>query len=354
MNVHDIPMVIFTIVSQMAVGTFITLGVIQLVLRGRHDAKVTEHVVAPVTYAVGPVLVLGLVVSIFHVNDVTHIYNVVRNWQHSWLSREILFGLAFAAFGFAFALLNWFKKGSAMLRQGIAVVTALLGIGLLWSESMIYYSLEAVPAWHTWVVPFEFIATATLLGVLTVGSAMMLTTAVRARVAAAHSAAAVDGGTGDADPAIPAEAGAAAAPAASKTGLMAQIRARIEEINSPTTEPEWELTARILKSVAVVGAIVAVAIIVVSTIYVGDLSTGNAAARESADVLSGAEMWVRLVLAGATAIVLGFYVYRLAMTTRLATSRALVRMVLLTGVLALTGEFLGRLLHYEAMLRIGF
>ena len=176
MNVHDIPMVIFTIVSQMAVGTFITLGIIQLVLGRRHDPKVTEHVVAPVTYAVGPVLVLGLAVSVFHVNDVTHIYNVVRNWQHSWLSREILFGLAFAGAGFAFALLNWFKKGSAALRQVVAGLTALLGIGLLWSEAMIYYSLEAVPAWHTWVVPFEFIATASLLGVLTVGSAMMLTT----------------------------------------------------------------------------------------------------------------------------------------------------------------------------------
>lgn len=360
MNVHDIPMVIFTVVSQMAVGTFIALGVIQLVLGRRHDAQVREHVMAPVTYAVGPVLVLGLIVSIFHVNDVTHIHNVVRGWQSSWLAREILFGLAFAVAGFAFALLNWFQRGSAALRQWLAALTALLGVGLLWSEAMIYYSLEAVPAWHTWVVPFEFVATAVLLGVLAVGAAMMVTTEVRARVAPPLSAGAAGAvaPTGDAEAvdavdAVDAERDSeAAAPAAS--GLMAQIRGRIREINAPTTEHEWTLTVRILKAIAVVGAVVAVAIIVVSTIYVGDLSQGNAVARESAAVLSGGRMLVRLLLAGATAILLGFAVYRLAMTTRLANSRTLVRVVLVTGALAVSGEVLGRLLHYEAMLRVGF
>lgn len=263
MNVHDIPMAIFTIVSQMAVGTFITLGIIQLVLGRRHDPKVTEHVVAPVTYVVGPVLVLGLAVSVFHVNDVTHILQrraqlaalvaLTRDPVRPRVRRRRVSvspsstGSRRAARRSARSL-----QGHPAARHRPAVV-----------GSDDDYSLEAVPAWHTWVVPFEFIATASLLGVLTVGSAMMLTTAMRTRVAAAHTdgAEAAEllswhrGRDGGCSRPLPDES-AAAAPA---RGLMAQIRGRIAEINSPTTEQEWQLTTRIMKSVAVVGAIVAVA-----------------------------------------------------------------------------------------------
>ncbi len=347
MNVHDIPMAIFTVITQMAVGTFIALGVVHLLLRRRHGATEAEHVVAPVLYAIGPVMVLGLLVSIFHVNDVTNIINVFRNWDSSWLSREILFGLAFAASGFAFAALEWFRWGSQALRQVVAVVTALLGLGLLWAEAMIYYSLEAVPAWHTWVVPFQFVATSVLLGVLAVGSAMMVTTLVRARAAEAQFSTDLKFGTSTVGAAMVAEA----APATG--GLLAQIRGRIKEINTPTTEVEWQLTTRIVKAMAVIGAVCAMAIIIVSAFHIGDLAQGNAAAQESAAVLSGTMMWVRLVLVGTTAMLLGFSIYRLAMTTHRQTSKALATMVLVTMALALLSEFLGRLLHYESMFRVG-
>ncbi len=63
MNVHDLPLVIFTVFSQMSVGTFITLGVVQFVAARRADAATAERVVAPSLYAIGPTLVVGLAVS---------------------------------------------------------------------------------------------------------------------------------------------------------------------------------------------------------------------------------------------------------------------------------------------------
>lgn len=53
-------------------------------------------------------MVIGLVVSMFHMNDVTHVFNVFRHWGLSWLTREIVFGLLFGAFGFLLAFLQWF------------------------------------------------------------------------------------------------------------------------------------------------------------------------------------------------------------------------------------------------------
>lgn len=347
MIVHDIPMAVFTVVTQMAVGAFIALGVMNLLVRRRHGAEEAEHVIAPVLYAIGPLMVLGLLVSMLHMNDVTNVMNVFRNWNSSWLSREILFGLAFAAFGFFFAVLEWFRWGTPALRQVVASVTAVLGLGLLLAESMIYYSLEAVPAWNTWVVLFQFVATSVLLGVLAVGSALMVTTLVRARAAEARSSGGPSFG--------PSTVGAAmvtdVAPAPS--GLLGQIRSRIAEINAPTTEVEWQLTTRIVKAMAVIGAVVAVAIILVTAFHISDLAQGNAAAQESAAVLTGTMMWIRLLLIGATAILLGFSVYRLALTGHRDVSKALATVVLLTLGIAVFSEFLGRLLHYESMFRVG-
>lgn len=346
MNTHDLPMVIFTLFSQMAVGTFVALGVIQLAIGNRHTQQVRARIIAPVLYAIGPVLVIGLLVSMLHMNDITNTFNVIRHPGSSWLSREILFGVSFAAFGFLFALLEWFEKGSYALRQGIAVITAILGVGLLVSESMIYASLEAVPAWHSWFIPLEFFGTAALLGALAVGAALMMTSWVRERRTLSPQADAAE-----AEPDHGADPSASAAPAGG--GLAVQIRERVSRINAPTSTEEWTVTARILRWVAVVGAATSIILLVATPLYLVQLNLGGAAAQESFAILAGPMLAWRLILLGATAFILGFFVYRMAETVTLSRARVLVTVVMVSLVLALTGEFLGRLLHYESMVRMG-
>lgn len=349
MNVHDLPMVIFTVFSQLAVGTFLTLGVMQVLLQRRYDAQVQERVLAPVMYAVGPVLVVGLIVSMLHMNDVTNTFNVIRHAATSWLSREILFGVAFAAGGFAFALLEWFKWGSYPLRRIVAAVTALLGIGLVTSEAMVYYSVRTVPAWHSWAVIVQFFATTILLGVLAVGAALMVTTMVRARKAERTGASAPDGpegGGGSAEPTT--------AQPTSGGGLAVMVRARVREINAPSSVQEWEITSRALRWIAVVGSIVAIATMVAYPIFLGQLSQGGEAAQASFAILTaGSALAWRLGLLGLTTILLGFFVYRMAGTVTLANARRLASIVVVCLLLAMTSELIGRALHYAANVRVG-
>ena len=343
MDLTDLPMVFFTVVSQMAVGAFIVLGVIQVFARRGHSAQTAERVVAPVLYAIGPVLVLGLIVSMFHMHDVTHTFNVIRNWGSSWLSREIIFGCSFAAFGFGFALLEWFGKGSVAFRHAIAAVAALLGVGLLVSESMIYYSLVAVPAWHSWAVPFQFCATALLLGSLGVAAALMVTTLVRLRAVARVTATADEAGSPAVDePQTPAA-----------HGPMASLMARVAEINAPTSDEEWRLTSTVIKGTALAGAVVAIAILVAYPVYLGGLAQQGGASAEAAAVFSGGLFWSRLVLAALTAILLGFFVFRMAGQATRQHTTTLVVLVLTAFALSAIGEFLARLLHYAAMVKIG-
>ncbi|TIC88785.1 dimethyl sulfoxide reductase [Nocardioides sp. GY 10113] len=361
MSLHDLPMVLFTVFTQMAVGTFLALGVVFLATLGKPKP---DRVIDPVLYAIGPALVFGLAVSTLHMHDITHTLNVIRHWNSSWLTREILFGVAFAGVGFLFALLAWFQIGSRTMRQVVAFVAALLGIGLVWAQSMVYYSLRTVPAWRTWEVPFFFFATTVLLGALAVGAAIMVTTVVRAwHASRAADADGTGGAAPEAGPATGADpgtetsatgSGGGADAGGTKGGIAVQTRARVAEINAPTTEEEWQLTVRILRAIAAVGAATAVAILVVYPVYLADLGRGDAAAQATLDEMTdGPMLWIRLVLLGLTAVVLGVFVYRMAETTPLAQARSLALLVLLCFAMALASELLGRTLHYTTQIRVG-
>jgi anaerobic dimethyl sulfoxide reductase subunit C (anchor subunit) len=333
MDLSDAPMIFFTVVTQMAVGAFLVLGVVRFAAQRGHTITVTERVIAPIVYAIGPAMILGLIVSMFHMHDISHSFFVITHWKTSWLSREILTGCSFAGFGFVYAVLDWFKLGPRVLRQVVAAVAALLGIGLVVSESMIYYSLRVMPAWHTWAVPFQFVATSVLMGCVSVATALMITAWVRLRSSSSASALA--------------DAGAA------PVGLWAKAKARVAEINAPGSDEEWALTASVTKVIGLVGALTGVAILVAYPLYIGGLGRGNAAAVAAAGVFSGGLFVARLALVAVSVVLLGVLVYRLAGRVTVSAARMLSVLMVVVFVLAIVGEFLGRYLHYMAMIKAG-
>lgn len=86
MNLHELPMIIFTVVSQMAVGMFIILGVVDLWLSTKVNDETADRLVTPIVYVIGPTLVFAMISSMFHMNDITNMLNVIRNWGTSWLA----------------------------------------------------------------------------------------------------------------------------------------------------------------------------------------------------------------------------------------------------------------------------
>lgn len=328
MNTHELPMILFTVIAQMCVGAFIGLGVIQLAARARFKQKTIDQVTTPVLWAIGPILVAGLAVSMLHMNDIMHTLNVFRHWDSSWLSREIIFGLSFAAFGFLFALLQWFGWGPGWLREVVASVAAVLGVGLIWSMSMIYASLPTVPAWNTWVVPFQFFGTALILGSLAICAALLIVDAWRQRLA---------------------ERGSSPAPAGS--GLIGQIRGRIREINQPATEPQWRLTMRAVQGLSLTAAAAGIAVLISYTLHLTNLAQLGEV--QAAEVFSGAFFVVRLALLGLSAVLMAFLAFRIAATATRRSARTLAVVVTLAFVLALVAELMGRSLHYESMFRLG-
>ncbi|MBK7822755.1 MAG: dimethyl sulfoxide reductase anchor subunit [Tessaracoccus sp.] len=341
MNTHELPMILFTVIAQLSVGTFIALGIMDVLLSHRNDATTVRRITEPVLYAIGPALVLGLLISMLHMNDVLHVFNVVRHWDSSWLSREILFGMGFAGLGFLFAILSWFRIGSDALRRVVGLLTALVGIGLVSSMSMIYYSLVTVPAWNTPIVPFHFFLTTIILGALAAGCALMWTVMVRGRNegrAPAGEAPVVGGG------------GVAVA---TKPSTKAGISARIAEINAPTTADEWKAITQVMQWIAVVTAVGGILVLISYPVHISALAAGDATAQASAAVFSGTFFVGRMLLLALATVVLALFGYRLAGQTLRERPQLLVLLITTAFVLATIAEIMGRSLHYDSMFRVG-
>lgn len=302
---RELPLVVFTIIAQMSVGSFIVLGLIHLV-GARAGRNVIDKVSDPALYAIGPILVLGLLASMMHLGTPIRAINALRHLDSSWLSREILFGLLFAAFGGAFAFSQLFKWLTPRLRQALAGLAALVGLALIWSMTMVYL-LPTVPAWDSWATPVRFFTTTFLLGSLAVGAALVVTADLRRR-----------------------------------WGFVAD-------------EASHRVIMSSLRGIAI-GAIAMLGVeFVVLPLYLGKLAIdGSVPATASAGTLVstyGTYAVAQLVLVFLGVALLGVFLSRLA--KRFSTTKLLATAPVAAFVLVFAGEIIGRMLFYASYARVG-
>ena len=122
MEKYELPLVIFTVLSQMSVG--ITLILTLRTLQGKLESKRLYWLVT------GLVLAAASVAAILHLAHPDRAYNALINLQHAWLSREILGATLYgAAVGVTFL-----AKGHKVP----AVLASVLGIALVAVQGMTY------------------------------------------------------------------------------------------------------------------------------------------------------------------------------------------------------------------------
>jgi len=324
MDTQELPLVVFTVLAQMSVGAFLVLGVLH-VLAGRSSGEATVSKLSdPALYVIGPVMVIALAVSLAHLGDPLHALYTCENFGRSWLSREIVFGVAFAVCSIAFALAHgrhWFDP---LLREALAGVTALFGLAFIFSQGMIYV-IPTIPGWDSWATPVGFFITTFLLGSLEVGAVLVAVTTI---------------------PSLRARHGGDTAPMLRRslrwTSVVAMVMLGIEFVMQPT--------------------------------YALELSKAGGAAAQSANLLlygGGSVFIVEMVLVFLGAALISYFLYHLgssnskpsdagpvAASQELIMSTSVQRIALYAVsaafVLVLASEVVGRLLFYTSNVRIGF
>lgn len=303
MHTSEIPLVIFTILAQMSVGCFVTLGVVHLVNQ-RRGPETVDRLSDPALYAIGPVMVAALGASLFHLGNPINALHTIANLDTSWLSREVFFGSSFTGLGAAFALVQWRRWLTPLLRQLLAALTAVVGLALVYSMSMVY-ALPTVPGWDSVATPISFFATTFLLGIFAVGAAFVTVTALRQRRA------------------------------------------------NGATNSDTALLQRSLKGIAVAAIVLLGVEFVVLPAYALGLANGGGAERASAAALmtaGGSVFILRLALVFLGAGLLGVFLYRFASAGR---ERLMVYAAAAAFALVLASEITGRLLFYDSFARIG-
>jgi len=152
------PLVVMTVLTQLSVGTFTTIWLLELFGKATHLS-----IAAMVSLLVGG---LALGASTMHLGRPVHAYRTLKMWKRSWLSREVLMFSYFSGVSGLYAALLWLRLPGSMVP---GVLTSLLGLAGVTASACIYL-VRARPAWNTKHTIAEFYLTGALLGPLLVAS----------------------------------------------------------------------------------------------------------------------------------------------------------------------------------------
>jgi len=297
MTIRDWALIAFTILAQTSVGALWVLGVTRYFAGRKYKTEEVDLLTDRVLLAIGPMIVLGGVASLFHLSRPFNAYLAVANVGSSWLSRESTFGMAFATLVIFFTLLQWRKIGTLLLRNVIAWLAALVGLGLIVSMSSVYL-LPTYPAWDSWATPVAFFTATLLLGTLAMGAALVANYVYVQRKEPGHA------------------------------------------------DAQSVLMRGTLRWIAVTAVALLGVEVVALPIYLGSLATGPAAALQSAQLMVDPFGWA-LVLRVALAFlgaVFAMFLYQNALNP--GQEKRLGKLAYAAFVLVLFAEVLGRFLFY--------
>lgn len=300
-------LILFTTIMQMAVGSFVTLGGVHFFATRRYSEKDADLLADRAVLALGPLVALSLLVTFLHLGNPTNAPRAISNFGSSWLSREIVLAMLFAAGGAAFAFMQWRKISTPQIRNGVALVVAAIGLVLVYAMSQIY-SIVTIPAWNSLATPAAFFLTTFLLGTLAVGAAYVATYWYLRR-----------------------------------------------QENLADKNIQFDILATTLRWMALLSIALLGIQFVVIPLYLAELATNaSPAAEESMSIIlndNGVLFALRLVLLFLGAGIFAVYVYQNA--TSEAKARIAGNLAYAAFALVLISEIIGRFLFYESMARIG-
>ena len=111
-------------------------------------------------------VIVGLLVATFHLGNPKNAIKAFSQWRTSWLSREAWAAVATLIILAPVAVSDWLNLGWP--RQ-FGVLGAALALFTVFTTSMIYTQIKAVPRWNHWINPVMFMGFALAGGAVLVG-----------------------------------------------------------------------------------------------------------------------------------------------------------------------------------------
>ncbi|TNH04868.1 DmsC/YnfH family molybdoenzyme membrane anchor subunit [Testudinibacter sp. TR-2022] len=159
-GLHELPLVLFTVLAQSAVGAIILMAVYLLLQADdpQRQRKVTIFLLLPLI-----LLGLGFAASILHLGSPLRAFNSLNRIGSSALSNEIAAGALFFILTGLYWLLQLLNKMPAILNK-LWLLMLIVSGGIFTYVMSSVYLISTVPTWNSAYTPASFLLTALLAG----------------------------------------------------------------------------------------------------------------------------------------------------------------------------------------------
>lgn len=158
----ELPLVLFTVLSQAAVGAMIFSAVLERQVAPEHGQ--TRRALRMAGAVAFPMLLAALIASVFHLGQPLAAFRALRHVGSAWLSREILFFGITAVLSAVYGHMCYHNKEG---RNAFGYLAGFMGLISVWASAMVY-ALPARAAWSPVLNTIAFFGTVALLGALVV------------------------------------------------------------------------------------------------------------------------------------------------------------------------------------------
>ncbi|GKX59802.1 dimethyl sulfoxide reductase anchor subunit family protein [Leminorella grimontii] len=159
---HEWPLVIFTLLMQLAIGCVVTVWYCQTFALSGMDGDKRLAVARPAILCALVIGAIGLLASMTHLGNPMHALYTLSHVASSWMSREILFTALFMALLFLTAVVVLVKK---KVPTALLALTALAGVADIFVMSAIYDNSRFI-LWQGWGTYAGFYGSALMMGSL--------------------------------------------------------------------------------------------------------------------------------------------------------------------------------------------
>lgn len=157
------PLIIMLLLSQMAVGIFITIAAI-----GVFFPVLYRTITFPASVVAFLALNIGLAAATLHLGRPLGAWRFFLGLRTSWMSRELLAFTIFTGATFLCLGVDWFFPVST-ISVAFTIATALIGIGAVFTSAMIYIDTHR-EFWKSKLTFTKFYGTSALLGLIATGT----------------------------------------------------------------------------------------------------------------------------------------------------------------------------------------
>ena len=162
MGWHEWPLMVFTVLGQIAVGGFLVLG---FALAGNRLEPVEKESIVKGMFFIWVLLGLGFAASAFHLGSPLRGFNALNRIGSSGLSTEVAFGVAFFAAGGFYWLLAVTGKMPSGVGTLWLLVAMVLGVAFIYMM-VNAYKISTVPTWDNGYTTVNFFMTLLIGGPL--------------------------------------------------------------------------------------------------------------------------------------------------------------------------------------------